>query len=40
MKRATNNDMEAYYELSELIVKREQITSLMLSDIDSNRVLN
>jgi hypothetical protein len=40
MKTSEGQDAKAYLELSELIVKVDKIITLMISDIDENRVMN
>jgi hypothetical protein len=40
MKTSAGQDAEAYYELSKLIVRIDRVMSLMLSDIDENRIMN
>jgi len=40
MKITASQDAKAYYELSKLIVRIDRVMSLMLSDIDENRIMN
>jgi hypothetical protein len=40
MKTTASQDANAYYELSKLIVRIDRVMSLMLSDIDENRIMN
>jgi hypothetical protein len=40
MKTSASQDAKAYYELSKLIVRIDRVMSLMLSDIDENRIMN
>jgi hypothetical protein len=40
MKITASKDAKAYYELSKLIVRIDRVMSLMLSDIDENRIVN
>jgi hypothetical protein len=40
MKTNASQDAKAYYELSKLIVRIDRVMSLMLSDIEENRIMN
>jgi hypothetical protein len=40
LRAQANIDISAYLELSELIVSIDQLTTLLLSDIDNKRAIN
>jgi hypothetical protein len=40
MSSSASPDVESYLELNKLIMRMDNITSLMLSDINEKRVLN